>query len=75
MYEVQVNVEHKAIHYVGWKWEARMVERFVKYKVNGIVGRGISEFHYHSNKGRPPSASQNDPEWFSQCVKDYYSKN
>uniref|UniRef100_A0A1B6DMW9 Uncharacterized protein n=1 Tax=Clastoptera arizonana TaxID=38151 RepID=A0A1B6DMW9_9HEMI len=75
VYEVQVNVEHKAVHYVGWKWEARMVERFVKYRVNGVNGRGISEFHYNCKKGRPVSASKTDPEWFADCVRKYYSSN
>ena len=64
VYNVQVNVEYAATHYVGWKWEARMVERFVRYIVNGIPGKGVSEFHYHKKGGRPPSVAENDPFWF-----------
>ena len=64
VYTVQVNVEYEATHYVGWKWEARMVERFVRYIVNGIPGKGVSEFHYHNKEGRPPSVAENDPFWF-----------
>lgn len=41
-----------------------MVERFVQYTVNDIPGRGISEFHYFNNKGRPEEYSKNDPKWF-----------
>ncbi|KAJ9582267.1 hypothetical protein L9F63_003396 [Diploptera punctata] len=65
-YHVQVNVEYQSVHYVGWKWEARMVERFVKYIVNGIPGQGVSEFHYHNNTGRPSSISEKDPDWFKK---------
>ncbi|XP_066995909.2 uncharacterized protein [Anabrus simplex] len=68
VYTVQVNVEHQAVHYVGWNWEARMVERFVKYEVNGIPGRGVSEFHYHRSEGRPEDYSKTDPQWF-QAIK------
>ncbi|XP_015512951.2 uncharacterized protein LOC107219278 [Neodiprion lecontei] len=53
VYNVQVNVEYESIHFVGKNWEARMVERFVRYRVNGTVdGRGISEFHYRNKNGR-----------------------
>jgi len=64
VYNVQVNVEYAATHYVGWKLEARMVERFVRYTVNGIPGQGVSEFHYHNKGGRPPSFAEKDPFWF-----------
>ncbi|GLH16782.1 Uncharacterized protein GBIM_21068 [Gryllus bimaculatus] len=63
-YTVEVLVQCKNVHYVGWKWEARMVERFVKYKVNGIPGRGVSEFHYYNPDGRPQKYAANDPQWF-----------
>lgn len=52
MYNVQVNVEYESIHYVGKNWDARMVERFVSYRVNGTIdGRGVSEFHYRHKDG------------------------
>ncbi|KDQ88522.1 hypothetical protein L798_06649 [Zootermopsis nevadensis] len=68
IYTVQVNVEYAAVHYVGWKWEARMVERFVQYTVNGIPGRGVSEFHYYNKGGRPSSVAVNDPYWFKKLT-------
>jgi len=66
VYNVQVTAEHASTHYKGWKWEARMVERFVRYIVNGIPGQGVSEFHYHNKGGRPPSVAANDPFWFTK---------
>ncbi|XP_069689416.1 uncharacterized protein [Periplaneta americana] len=68
VYTVQVFVEYESTHYVGWKWEARMVERFVRYVVNGIPGRGVSEFHYYNKGGRPTSAAEKDPEWFKRIA-------
>ncbi|XP_024937100.1 uncharacterized protein LOC107264026 isoform X2 [Cephus cinctus] len=50
VYRVQVDVEYESIHYKGEEREARMVERFVRYHVNGKVkGRGVSEFHYNNS--------------------------
>ncbi|KAI8425991.1 hypothetical protein MSG28_004970 [Choristoneura fumiferana] len=70
VYHVQVLVEYEAIHYVSAEWEARMVERFCKFKVNNVPGRGVSEFHYRSTDGRSESAARNDPEWFRKmCHK------
>lgn len=67
-------MEHESVHYIGWKWEARMVERMVVYKVGGVRGRGVSEWHYKSHRGRPPSTALNDPAWFSDVVQEYYSQ-
>ncbi|XP_063535367.1 uncharacterized protein LOC134745304 [Cydia strobilella] len=61
-YHVQVQVEHEAVHYVSSEWEARMQERFCRYVVNGVPGRGTSEFHYRHAGGRPATAA--DPEWY-----------
>ncbi|XP_075225831.1 uncharacterized protein LOC142326986 [Lycorma delicatula] len=70
MYTVQVSVEHEVIHYVGWRWQAKMIERFVKFDVNGIKGRGMSEFNYSDkNRKRPDDVSINDPDWFKQLDK------
>ncbi|XP_054287744.1 uncharacterized protein LOC129003474 [Macrosteles quadrilineatus] len=74
LYTVEVKVEHESVHYLGWKWEARMVERMVVYKVGGVRGRGVSEWHYKSHRGRPPSTALNDPAWFSDVVQEYYSQ-
>jgi hypothetical protein len=66
VYTVQATVEYAATHYVGRKWEARMVERFLRYIVNGIPGQGVSEFHYYNKGGRPSSVAENDPFWFKK---------
>ncbi|KAJ0178098.1 hypothetical protein K1T71_005921 [Dendrolimus kikuchii] len=63
-YHVQVLVEYESIHYKSDEWEARMVERFCKFVVNNVPGRGVSEFHYRHKDGRPDSAAVNDPEWY-----------
>ncbi|XP_059058043.1 uncharacterized protein LOC131851551 isoform X2 [Achroia grisella] len=64
LYTVQVQVEYESIHYVSDEWEARMVERFCKFMVNNMPGRGVSEFHYRHKGGRPESVAKNDPEWY-----------
>ncbi|CAK1544878.1 unnamed protein product [Leptosia nina] len=69
-YTIQVLVEYESIHYVSQEWEAKMRERFCKYIVNGISGRGVSEFHYRHKDGRPESAAKTDPEWYRKmCHK------
>ncbi|XP_045450924.1 uncharacterized protein LOC123659795 [Melitaea cinxia] len=70
VYTIQVLVEYESIHYVSQDWDARMVERFCKFIVNGVPGRGVSEFHYRHKDGRPESVAKNDPEWFRKmCHK------
>jgi hypothetical protein len=67
---VQVTVEYESVHYVSEEWEARMVERFCKFSVNGARGRGVSEFHYRHRAGRPETAAASDPEWYRKmCHK------
>ncbi|PSN35517.1 hypothetical protein C0J52_18435 [Blattella germanica] len=68
VYDVQVKEEYQSTHYKGWKWEARLVERFVKYIVNGIPGRGVSEFHYYNKGGRPQYIADKDPDWFKRLT-------
>lgn len=63
-YFLQVEVEHQAEHYTGANWEARMVERFVKCKLDGVPGYGVSEFHYNNKNGRPEEYAVNDPKWY-----------
>ncbi|XP_032520520.2 uncharacterized protein LOC116772433 [Danaus plexippus] len=70
VYIVQVLVEYESIHFVSQDWDARMVERFCKFVVNGVPGRGVSEFHYRHHGGRPDEVAQNDPEWYRKmCHK------
>ncbi|KAK3921904.1 6-phospho-beta-galactosidase [Frankliniella fusca] len=71
VYRVKAHVEDFGVHYVGWRWEARMVERFITYEVNGIRGRGVSEFHYHNKSGRQADTTA-DPEWFPALLKQTY---
>uniref|UniRef100_A0A2A4JMP5 Uncharacterized protein n=1 Tax=Heliothis virescens TaxID=7102 RepID=A0A2A4JMP5_HELVI len=69
-YTVQVLVEYESVHYVSSDWDARMVERFCKFVVNNVPGRGVSEFHYRHKDGRPESVAKNDPEWYRKmCHK------
>ncbi|CAG9088900.1 unnamed protein product [Plutella xylostella] len=62
VYTAQVQVEYQSIHFVSSEWEARMVERFCKFTVDGVPGRGVSEFHYRHRGGRPEQKT--DPEWY-----------
>lgn len=50
IYEVKVNYEYDIMHYVGNNIEAEMNERFLVCEVNGIPGRGISEWYYNNVK-------------------------
>lgn len=60
---VEVEAELSPVHYLGWDWEARMVETWVKYKVNGVKGSGICEWNYQHKGGRPEEMTAKDPEW------------
>lgn len=46
-YRIKVESEIDEVHY---KAEAKMVERFVKCWVNGVEGRGVSEWHYNHDE-------------------------
>ncbi|CAB3220387.1 unnamed protein product [Arctia plantaginis] len=69
-YHVQVLVEYESIHYVSSDWDARMCERFCKFIVNSVPGRGVSEFHYRHKDGRPESVAKNDPEWYRKMCHE-----
>ncbi|CAG4946590.1 unnamed protein product [Parnassius apollo] len=70
VYTTQVLVEYESVHFVSAEWEARMVERFCKFVVNGVSGRGVSEFHYRHTDGRPETVAKDDPEWYRKmCHK------
>lgn len=49
-YVVKAVVEYEAVHYKGHDNEAKLIERFLKYNVNGVQGRGIAEWHYNVRK-------------------------
>ncbi|KAJ8978566.1 hypothetical protein NQ317_012090 [Molorchus minor] len=46
-YEVKIKYDHDEVHYKGRNGEAKMHERFLTCEVNGVPGRGISEWHYN----------------------------
>lgn len=46
-YRIKVQVELDETHYKGSDVEAKLIERFVRCQVNGVEGRGISEWHYN----------------------------
>ena len=46
---------------MGWQWEARILERFCEYVIDGVPGWGVSEWHYRHYAGRPEAYSNADP--------------
>jgi len=55
---------------MGWQWEARVVERFCRYQVNGAQGWGVSEWHWKQHEGRPSELEASDPD-YTKGVKKY----
>jgi len=53
-YDIKVELQHreKGRAYFGEDWEARIVERFVRYNINGEEGWGVSEWEYRNKSGR-----------------------
>ncbi|CAB3361605.1 Hypothetical predicted protein [Cloeon dipterum] len=51
-YCVQVKVLHTPEFYIADEWEARVVERMVTFRVNGIAGWGIAEWEYRNTMGK-----------------------
>lgn len=45
-YDVKVKTAYECEHFKGSDSEARLIERFNTYEVNGIKGQGISEWQY-----------------------------
>ena len=58
----QIRVLDTVEVFLGWVWEARILERFCEVTVDGVPGWGVSEWHYRSYNGRPKNLEQNDPE-------------
>jgi hypothetical protein len=48
--------------FLGWTWEARVLERFSQYTVNGEAGWGVSEWQYRHHDGRPKDRQDADPD-------------
>ena len=49
-YFVEVQAKARASHYLGEEKEAKNIELFVDYKVDGILGTGICEWNYRNIK-------------------------
>ena len=58
----QVKVLDTVEVFMGWEWEARILERFCEYVVDGVPGWGVSEWHYRHHGGRPQHLQDQDPE-------------
>jgi len=50
-YHVHVDVQRKGEAMFGLEWEARVVERFCRYTINGVDGWGVSEWEYRHKEG------------------------
>lgn len=61
-HHIQVKVLDTVEVYMGWEWEARILERFCEYVVDGVPGWGVSEWHYRHHGGRPQHLQDQDPE-------------
>ncbi|KAJ9579215.1 hypothetical protein L9F63_024679 [Diploptera punctata] len=68
-YYVQVNVKDVPEFFMGWEWEARVVEQLAQFTVNGVRGWGAAEWEYRHLEGRPDHVSTADPSWTKQLNK------
>ncbi|KAK7073873.1 hypothetical protein SK128_024757 [Halocaridina rubra] len=68
-YVVEVFVVEAPEFYMGWEWEARLVERFATFKLNGRKGWGVTEWDYRHHGGRPHVYAASDPAWTKDIVK------
>ena len=57
----QVKVLDTVEVFIGWQWEARILERFCEYVIDGVPGWGVSEWHYRHYGGRPEALVDADP--------------
>lgn len=48
--------------FMGWQWEARILERFCEYVIDGVPGWGVSEWHYRHYGDRPTKYAELDPQ-------------
>lgn len=61
-YHIQVEIKEMPEFYVGWEWEARVVECLANFNVNGINGWGAAEWEFRHMGGRPSDVAATDPE-------------
>ncbi|KAF0287947.1 hypothetical protein FJT64_013635 [Amphibalanus amphitrite] len=60
-YHALVKVEDVQEVYIGWEWEARILERRCSYRVNGLSAHGVSEWYYRHHGGRPERYAERRP--------------
>jgi hypothetical protein len=65
----QIRVLDTVEVFLGWEWEARILERFCEFTVDGVPGWGVSEWHYRNHGGRPKNLTENDPEYTKNVEK------
>lgn len=68
-YVVEVCIKESPQFYIGWEWEARLVEQFAGFKLNGKKGWGVTEWHYRHTGGRPHVYTSSDPAWTKDMSK------
>ncbi|XP_037093656.1 uncharacterized protein LOC119113449 [Pollicipes pollicipes] len=68
-YRVLVKVEESHTVFIGWRWEARVLERRCTYRVNGVAAHGVSEWYYRHRGGRPAEYAADDPAWARDIEK------
>ncbi|XP_043221072.1 uncharacterized protein LOC122381218 [Amphibalanus amphitrite] len=68
-YHALVKVEDVQEVYIGWEWEARILERRCSYRVNGLSAHGVSEWYYRHHGGRPERYVSADPAWSRDIEK------
>ena len=67
---IKVDILDHVDIYMGWKWEARLEERFASYVMDGLTpGWGVSEWNYRHHGGRPTNYFDTDKERFSDSLK------
>ena len=54
---------------MGWEWEARVIERFCKYEVDGVPGWGVSEWHFRNHGGMPSLYADKEPDHIRNLPK------
>ncbi|XP_023703367.1 uncharacterized protein LOC111862314 isoform X2 [Cryptotermes secundus] len=65
-YHVQVDIAESFEFFMGWEWEARIVENLAHFTVNGVAGWGAVEWEYRHLGGRPGEVASNDPPFTHQ---------
>lgn len=71
-YHVQVDITESAEFFMGWEWEARIVEQLARFTVNGIPGWGAAEWEYRHLGGRPSAIAASDPPFTHHICKGWY---